>query len=152
MSCSLHRSFSWWIVTFAVLWQPFRIHIISLKFVSMYHICSQVKSVCHTRVTAVHFVTTRRHLLHLKVLALFPSSAGDLERLGCMASCMGSKWPPTSSRGPSTGLKNFTWLQTSMVLGILMTWYSGTNWGNPMFGRHVSYNLSIRKMGAIFSV
>ena len=64
---------------------------------------------------------------HLKVLALFLSSIGDPERQDNMASCMRSKGLHSYSQEPSTGLKNFDWLQMWMELGLLMTWYSGTD-------------------------
>ena len=57
---------------------------------------------------------------------------------------MRSKWP-------STRLKNFTCLQAWRALGLLATWYLGTDWRNQIFWRHVSYNLSKKKMELRFS-
>jgi hypothetical protein len=40
---------------------------------------------------------------------------------------MGSEQQRFSSQEPSTTQKNFAWPQMSVVLGLLMTWYLGTD-------------------------
>ena len=64
--------------------------------------------------------TTSRPLTHLKLLALFPISAGYLNLLDCMARYMGSKWLPVSSRGPSTWLKEFVRCLPNTTLSTMM--------------------------------
>jgi hypothetical protein len=82
----------------------------------------QVKSV-----TEFHFLTRSSPLPGLNLLSLVRHSSSELARLEMKGLSMREKWLPFCSQGACTRLKIFSWLQIWMALGLLTTWYSGTD-------------------------